>query len=286
MSLALPGLAIVGLHCMEAIRMNAVHLSHLGQQLTMHHDVSQQEGDPEVIQASQTLVSRNPEDVGPYLLAGDNCREKGDLEQARDWYQQAQAAAPSDPRPAQHLAVTFLDEGRAYRRVEEWELAITAFQEAIRLDPQNSTAYVELARVLYWGLHDSEQALAQFTLALQIDPNNVYTYIWLARFHRDEGELTLSISYLREVVALAPNDPEAHAQMGVTLYEQGALDTAIAELEKAIALGVSPGSMWFYQALGDAYRDAGKTQEAIAAYRQAPSSSYIDQQLEKLQNPQ
>jgi len=277
---ALLGLALTGARWVSAFQANVTHLHWI----RLEAQRADEDRVAQAIGVFQRLIARNPRDAGPYLQIGDIWREQGRFERAREWYRKAQTAAPDDPRPAQYLALAFLDEGTAYRQAEEWERAIAAFQTAARLDPQNPRVHVGLGRALYWGLHDREQALAQFARALQVDPGNMDTRIWLARLYREEGALDRSLAYLEEALVLAPGSPEVHAQMGVTLHQMGDLDAAIAELEEATAGVVSPASTWYYQALGDAYRDAGRVEDAIDAYRLAPASSYVEQQLEQLLN--
>jgi len=102
---------------------------------------------------------------------------------------------------------------------------------------------VELGRTPYRGLHDRERALAQFARALHVDPGNTDVRVWLARPHREEDALEWQSPNSAGVVSLA--------------------------------------SSWYYQALGDACRDAGRTEDATDAYQRAPASSHVEEQPEQ-----
>jgi eukaryotic-like serine/threonine-protein kinase len=80
--------------------------------------------------------------------------------------------------------------------------------------------------------------------------------------HRDEA-----IGFLRAAVALRPDSPTAHNNLGVALTVRGSVDEAILSYRKAIRLreDFSPAHL----NLGNAFQMKGQLDEAIACYRQA-----------------
>ncbi len=71
----------------------------------------------------------------------------------------------------------------------------------------------------------------------------------------------------KEAVALAPDDPWAHAVYGQALYRKRHVEDAIEELEKATAKDPCDHSTWY--ALGSAYLDEDRPQDAVRAFDQA-----------------
>ena len=70
--------------------------------------------------------------------------------------------------------------------------------------------------------------------------------------------------------SVAHADARDHVRAGVALYERGAFDAAIAELERANAIEVTAEGCY---ALGQAWRKKGDCTRAIASYRCAVESA-------------
>ena len=75
------------------------------------------------------------------------------------------------------------------------------------------------------------------------------------------------INAMQKAVALSPQDPEAHSNMGVTLKELGRLDEAEASYNQAIAL--KPDYADAHYNLGLTLQQIGRLDEAEACYNQA-----------------
>jgi Flp pilus assembly protein TadD len=75
------------------------------------------------------------------------------------------------------------------------------------------------------------------------------------------------VRYLTAAVALRPNSPGVHLNLGTALWKGGQLDEAIACYQKAIALDAKYAPA--HNNLGLALQRAGKVDEAIACFREA-----------------
>lgn len=71
----------------------------------------------------------------------------------------------------------------------------------------------------------------------------------------------------RKALALDPNDPRAHDNLGVALAETGQLDEAIVEYRKSLEL--SPGSSHTHNNLGSALAEKGMLDEAFEHFEKA-----------------
>jgi tetratricopeptide (TPR) repeat protein len=76
-----------------------------------------------------------------------------------------------------------------------------------------------------------------------------------------------AVRFLTAAVALRPESPGAHLNLGIALYRKGQLDEAIACFKKVIEL--EPKNSWAHNDLGVALADKGQVDEAIACYNKA-----------------
>jgi serine/threonine-protein kinase len=120
---------------------------------------------------------------------------------------------------------------------------------ARRLSPKPRVALLRRAQGChpadFWVNHDLGQVLQQVT------PRRM-----------DEA-----VRFLTAAVALRPESPGMHLNLGTALYRKGQVDEAIACYHKAIAL--DPNYAATRLNLGNALSDKGQVDEAIACFRQA-----------------
>ena len=69
------------------------------------------------------------------------------------------------------------------------------------------------------------------------------------------------------MLEIHPNDAKAHYYLGIAYNKKDAIDEAISELQKAIAIDPTDGRSYYY--LGVAYDKKGLTWEAKEAYRKS-----------------
>jgi tetratricopeptide (TPR) repeat protein len=76
-----------------------------------------------------------------------------------------------------------------------------------------------------------------------------------------------AIRFYTAAVALRPQSPQAHVNLGIALGENGRLDEAVAEFQEA--LGLQNDDALAHNNLGHALEKQGRLDEAVAAYREA-----------------
>ena len=94
------------------------------------------------------------------------------------------------------------------------------------------------------------------------------------------GNLTASVSELREAIRLAPEDAQARAALGLALLQAGKLEEAAASLEEAVRL--DPDSQAAVINLAKAYQRLGRADEAAKAserFRKLYDSKSVRQKL-------
>jgi tetratricopeptide (TPR) repeat protein len=115
------------------------------------------------------------------------------------------------------------------------------FQEVIRLQPDNTTAYLSLGKTcLLTGEYNLTTAAAQKVLRLQ--PDNVNALILQATAQQKEKNYTGAQTTLARAAALAPADETVLCLQGLVAIQLGQKDAATAYLVKAVAL--NPSDTW------------------------------------------
>ena len=101
--------------------------------------------------------------------------------------------------------------------------------------------------------------------ALEIDPDNADAHITSGLVLLMEGRHDEAVADARKAVRLAPGSADVAQLAGFIVLPSGYAEEAIALCEKAMTLSPNFPSVYL-GTLGDAYRQAGRTDEAIAAF--------------------
>ncbi len=106
-----------------------------------------------------------------------------------------------------------------------YEEAVSNFQNAIELDPNYENAKLYLATAYSYqvvpnlespeNLEVAKKALSGFNAVLQKDPTDLTALRQIASIDRNIRKLTEAKEYEKKVIAIAPNDAEAHYTIGV-----------------------------------------------------------------------
>lgn len=120
----------------------------------------------------------------------------------------------------------------------DWEGSEREYRRAIALDPGYVTAHYLLALRLQHELRHDE-AIAEVEAARAVDPLapqvlNLAGFVY-SRANRAD-RLDRGIMYLREALALSPQNDISHQFLGHALLLKGMVTEAIAEFEQAVAL--------------------------------------------------
>jgi tetratricopeptide (TPR) repeat protein len=112
----------------------------------------------------------------------------------------------------------------------KYEEAVGNFQNAIKLDPQYDQAKLYLATAYSYqvvpnldtkeNLAVAQKALDMFHTVLDKDPNDLTALRQIASIDRNIKKLDEAKEYEKKVIAVAPNDAEAHYTVGVVDWLQ------------------------------------------------------------------
>jgi tetratricopeptide (TPR) repeat protein len=187
----------------------------------------------------------------------------------------------------------------ACKRLDKLQDALDQYRLAIQADPDNLTANSNLGN-LYTRSGNPAEAIACYRRALRVTPDDAGLHSNLGAALALSGNLAEAIREYRQSIALDPKQPDVHINLGDALVADGQTDEALAPYREAAGLApkerrpvlvlartlaaqnrndaaakilldflAAAESADVYDNLGLVYARAGRTPEAIAAYRNA-----------------
>jgi tetratricopeptide (TPR) repeat protein len=209
----------------------------------------------------------------------------------------ARAQQTVEPQPALNAARAN-EEGNRYARAGQYDKAVEAFRQAIKLEPNGAAGYHGLGRaflnmgrssdalepaltavrldadnpnthftlgLVYANLRRRDEALAELRTARRLNPNDARIHNELGNvLHNIFGRLEDALASYTEAHRLAPEVPAYSHNIGLTLNRLGRYAEAIAPLQDCLRL--SPQYRNARYLLGDAYHRLGRYNEAIEAW--------------------
>ncbi len=155
-------------------RSEAVALCNLGM------DLIDQKKYSEAISISQRAIELNPRDAANWVNLGIVYRHQGKLSEARSALMQATEINPRDSFAWLSLGMMVLDQSKISQ--VELRQAIFAIRQSIESDPQNAVAWSSLG-FFYEMLNEIPQAISAYEQVLRIEPENFTAAAFIKR-HR------------------------------------------------------------------------------------------------------
>jgi len=153
------------------------------------------------------------------------------------------------------------------------DLAITALESAVKVDPRFALAYAQLGEAyrLKYQLDKNtkwiDEALANCNKAVQLDDRLPAVYATLGHIHRSTGKYDLALQEYQRALQLDPHSPDAQSGLAQSYESAGRTADAEAAFRKAIAL--RPDSWSGYNQLAVFLYNHQRYDEAIAQYKHA-----------------
>lgn len=159
-------------------------------------------------------------------------------------------------------------QAQMYAQQDQHKEAIAEFLEAIKLAPNNSDLYEELAGE-YRKSASMELAQNAYAKELELSPNNPIAMYNLAKMDIETNRVQEGLTLLRKVVANYENVPATYFYLGLGEFDMGQTHDALVALEKAKSLHPEPelAPRVEYE-LARVYRKVGRLDEANRAIKE------------------
>ena len=155
--------------------------------------------------------------------------QKGDLNAALASFTTASTLAPNDSGPVTQIALIYDQSGRT-------EQARVAYENALKLDPDNAQAMNNLAYLKAQEQVDLDRALtlaerARKKLPDSIDVEDTLAFVYVRKNLTDEA-----LRMMRDLVSKRPGNPLYHYHLALALFQKGDKLSAKKELSTALTL--------------------------------------------------
>jgi len=237
------------------------------------------------------VLSLDPQYQGAWFNLGNNAYRRQNYETALRYFQKEQQRHPS--------ASALVEIGKTYGLQGTPDSARHAYERALARDSTHAEAHARLGQ-LHEEEGNLEAALEHSRRALALDSTDVnYRYVVGAQLFQ-LGRYEAAIPHLRDVIAERPWHQSAHYNLGQALVRTGRQDrgkTYLAEsdsledqqreIERLESVAQDePGAPDRWTKLADAYRRAGRLEDAREAYSIAlylrPSNPTLRDRLAQL----
>ncbi len=164
-------------------------------------------------------------------------------------------------------AATYSQRALTYVRLRNFDRALADYDKAIELSPQSAGFYNDRG-VAYMDLKDFARAMVDFNRAIDLDPRYPLAYNNRARsIVLEKGDHGRAITDLDRAIELNPKYALAFENRGLSHLELMDLAKAIADFNSAVE--INPRSARALNARGVAYERQGSRDLALADYRRA-----------------
>jgi tetratricopeptide (TPR) repeat protein len=187
-----------------------------------------------------------------YAGTGENAR-------AREEYLKALEIDGNDGEALRGLAETYAVMGL-------FDQAESTYKEAIRLQPNLWTLYVDLGW-FYYGRSRYADALAEWTKVTDLVPDNSWGYTNLGAAYLRMRRFPDARRMFAKAIALEPEDAAVVSNLGTAFFLEGNYREASLNYQKALKLGEHSYIIWGN--LGESLLRLGNKQEAMDSFRQA-----------------
>ena len=184
----------------------------------------------------------------------------GKTEEALKAYEAALKKAPNDPD-------LMLRVGCGYAASSSGKKAEKLMRKVLQQRPSSAEAHHCMGRALLVQKTNLAEALKTLERSVALDPNRAEYHLFVGWAAVEAGRNGLAEGSLKRALELDQGLGDAYWQRGVLRNKQGAVRTAVKDLQKALEL--NPSRFEAHAALADSYADLGREADAMSEWQKA-----------------
>jgi tetratricopeptide (TPR) repeat protein len=167
---------------------------------------------------------------------------------------------------ARKESVSFCNQGIMAYQAGEIKEALTYFEAAVSLYPNNQSAHLQIGMIMLYERKDYTVARRELMTALDLNPRNAETLYLLGRLELAEGNSDPALARFQEALKVQPDHAGSLYYFGVTQQKKGKLDEADEYFRKAIT--ANPTYARAFNSLGLMYYETENFDEAIKVLKE------------------
>ncbi|MGV9199348.1 MAG: tetratricopeptide repeat protein [Promethearchaeia archaeon] len=163
----------------------------------------------------------------------------------------------------------WVDLGKLYRKLENYEDALSAFERALALDPKHKVSLNNIGYT-YFLQEQYERAIRFFLKSIYIDPKfrlPINNLLKIASQYYQNKEYKKAVRLLKFILNIDDNVTEAWIDLGLSYRRLKQLDDSVYAYKRALKLDNSNELVW--NNLGYAFYKMNDYHNAVDAYHQA-----------------
>ena len=210
------------------------------------------------------ITSAQEQRSEPSALTAEQYTELGNRYTVERQYDKAVDAYRQAIKLNPNLAASYHGLGSAYVNMGRVADALDPMKTAVRLDPNNAAAHLNLGITLA-ALRQPDNAMFELNEAKRLSPNDARIYNEIGNvLHNSFGRIDESLAAYVEARRLNPNVPAIHHNIGLMYIRLGRFSEAIEPFQQALRLNPEYRNARYF--LSDAYSRTGRYSEAIESW--------------------
>lgn len=220
---------------------------------------------PEAIEALSKATELNPNNALAWDSLGEGYRAMTRQEEATAAYRRAIELEPTYAWPYNNLALVQADQ-------QQYEAALSLYEQALERhvsDQDRAVSWNNLGKV-YYALGFRAEAITAYEEAIKLDPAYAWPYNNLGVVYAGQGDYEAALTLYRQAIArhnVNRDEAVSWDNLANVLTNLSRYEEAISAYRQAVDL--DPAYFLSWNSLGNVYQGLGRYPEAIDAYLQA-----------------
>lgn len=152
----------------------------------------------------------------------------GRRQQINKKFEQAKASYQSSIKLNSNFVSSHFNLGITYNKLNLSKDALASFRNAYRVDPSHVKAHLEEARLLDRVFHETDGAIKAYNEVIRLEPDNISALKECGSVYASKGNNVKAEEYFRRVLALlgSEKDPLSYYNLSTVLYNQNKISDA------------------------------------------------------------